>query len=179
MLQIQHPRKTIIKSLAFAVLVCGCDDRATQIAREAANRQAQQNTEMANLNKEVAGGTHRLVEEDAQARKEIIGVHHELQSERSRLDTGWNALEEERRRIAGQRVTQSAFAAIASFLGGVALLIVLLGFCWYALFASHNGNVGSGELNELLIHELAHDEHARLTTDGISTSLLDPTKPNQ
>ena len=65
---------------------------------------------MAELNKEVAGGTHRLVEADAQARKEIVGVHRDLQAERTRLDTGWNALEQERQQIAGQRRTESMLA---------------------------------------------------------------------
>ena len=74
--------------IGLVILTSGCDDRATQIAREAANRQAQQNTAMADLNKEVASGTHQLVEADAQTRKEIVGVHHELQAERTRLDTG-------------------------------------------------------------------------------------------
>ena len=38
----------------------GCrDDGVAQVAREAADRQAQQNVELAELQKEVAGGTRR------------------------------------------------------------------------------------------------------------------------
>jgi len=74
--------------LAILILIGGCDDRVTQISREAADRQAQQNTAMAELSKEVASGTQRLVGADAQARKEIVGVHRDLQAERMRLDTG-------------------------------------------------------------------------------------------
>src|SRR6185295_6133925 len=107
------------------VLTSGCDDRASQIAREAANRQVQQNTAMADLNKEVASGTHRLVEADAQARKEIVGVHRDLQAERSRLDSSWNELEDDRRQLAGQRRTASALVAVAQVSGGVLLLTVL------------------------------------------------------
>ena len=103
---------TWIGRIVLVILISGCDDRATQIAREAANRQAQQNTAMADLNKEVASGTHQLVEADAQARKEIVGVHHELQAERTRLDTGWNSLEQERRQIAGQRRTESMLVPV-------------------------------------------------------------------
>ena len=87
-----------------------------EIAREAANRQAQQNTEMANLHQEVASGTHQLVEADAQARKEIVGVHHELQAERKTLDTGWNELEQQRRQIAGQRRTESMLVPVFGLL---------------------------------------------------------------
>src|SRR5215212_1731394 len=86
--------------IALIGVTSGCDDRPTQIAREAANRQAQQNTAMSELNKQVAGGTRELVAADAQARKEIVGVHRDLQTERTRLDTAWGALEKERQHIA-------------------------------------------------------------------------------
>lgn len=45
--------------LILLVMTNGCDDRVTQVAREAADRQAQQNTAMANLNQEVAAGTRQ------------------------------------------------------------------------------------------------------------------------
>ena len=105
-------RKTWILSITLLAATHGCDDRATQIAREAADRQAQQNTEMAELNKEVASGTHQLVEADAKARTEIVGVHHDLQAERTRLDTSWSELESERREIAGQRRTESMLVPV-------------------------------------------------------------------
>src|SRR5215216_4653667 len=99
--------KTWILSIILFAATHGCDDKATQIAREAADRQAQQNTEMAQLTKEVASGSHQLVEADAKARQEIVGVHHDLQAERTRLDTSWYALEQERKGIATQRRTES------------------------------------------------------------------------
>ena len=70
----------------------GCDDRVAQVAREPADRQAQQNAEMARLNKEVATGTHELVEADPQGRKEMVGVHHDLQAERERQASEWDIL---------------------------------------------------------------------------------------
>src|SRR6266576_1601463 len=103
----KHRRMISILLIVTTGHVAGCDDRVTQVAREADNRQARQNQSMAELNKEVAAGTHKLVEADAQARKEIVGVHHELQAERTRLDTGWYALEQERQHIAGERRTES------------------------------------------------------------------------
>jgi hypothetical protein len=164
--------------MLLIVLINGCSSQATRIAREAANRQAQQNTAMADLNKEVASGTHRLVEADAQARKEIVGVHHELQSERMRLDTSWNSLEDERRQIAGQRTTQSMFVALAPLIGGTMLLVVLLGFCWYALAAARDDDGTVVELNEMLVHEILRDEPTLLTDGGQSPSLLGNSRPN-
>jgi len=160
--------KNLIPWILMLIVISGCDDRATQIAREAADRQAQQNTEMAQLNKEVTSDTHQLVEADAQARKEIVGVHHELQAERTRLDTGWDTLEQEWRRIAGQRRTESMLVPIA----GILLLIVLLGFCWYALVASRRGDDTDAQLNELLIQEIAPDEPPLLSIGQKPQSLL-------
>ena len=137
MLQDRNPRTWI---LIILTLTTGCDERATQIAIQAADRQAQQNEVMTELNKEVAGGTRHLVEADAQARKEFVAVHRELQAERSRLDTGWTALEKERRQIAIQRRTESMLVPAISLIGSLLLVIVLLGFCWYALFASRHGD---------------------------------------
>jgi hypothetical protein len=143
----------VIPLIPFA----GCDDRATQIAREAANRQAQQNTAMAELNQEVAGGTRRLVEADAQARRQIAVVHRELQAERSRLDGGWNTLEQERQRIAAARRAESLLLPAVKVFGGLALVIVLLGFSWYAL-GSTRRDASDAQLNELLVAEFIADE---------------------
>ncbi len=167
-------RKILILWILILILTTGCgDERVTEIAREAADRQAQQNSAMAQLNQEVAGGTHQLVESDAQARKEIIGVHHELQAERKTLDTGWNELEQERRQIAGQRRTESMLVPIT----GILLVIVLLGFCWYALAASHRGDGTDAQLNELLVREILPDESALLSGSQHSQSLLGHSQP--
>src|SRR4051812_34754372 len=130
------------------ILISGCDARVAQLAREAADRQAQQNTEMAQLNKEVASGSHQLVEADAKARQEIIGVHHDLQAERARLDTSLSELESERREIAGQRRTESMLVSLSSAIGGVSLVVALLGFSWYALVAARSNDGTDAQLNE-------------------------------
>lgn len=155
------------------ILMSGCDDSATEISREAANRQAQQNTAMAELNKEVTRGTQRLVEADSQTRKEIVGVHHELQAERTRLDTRWEALEQERRQIAGERRTESMLVPIS----GLLLATIVLGFCWYALAAVRHDDGNDAQLNELLIHEILPDETPLLTSSQPMPSLISNSAP--
>jgi hypothetical protein len=144
--------------IALWILASGCDERATRIAREAADRQAQQNTAMAELQQEVAGGTRALVEADAGARQQLVAVHRELQAERTRLDAGWTALEQERRRIAVQRRTESLLVPATKLVGGLALVLVLLGFSWYVLAAARRGDGTEEQLNELLVAELLPDE---------------------
>jgi hypothetical protein len=158
--------------IAALILTNGCDERAAQIAREAAERQAQQNTAMAELNKEVAGGTRRLVEADAQARKESVGVHRDLQAERTRLDTGWNALEDERRQIASQRRTESLLVPAIQAAGLLALVALVLGFSWYALVRARSGDAGS-DVTDLLIGEILTDEPQLVTFHGERPALTD------
>lgn len=147
-----------IRWIVLLILISGCDERATKIAREAADRQAQQNTSMADLNKEVASGTHQLVAADAQARREIIGVHRDMQAERIQLGTGWSALEKERRQIATQRRTESMLVPLIEAGGLLALAVALLGFCWYALVACRSSDGTEAQLNELLIREILPGE---------------------
>lgn len=165
--------KTLILGIVLPLLAThGCDERATQIAREAADRQAQQNTAMAELNKEVASGTHQLVEADAQARKEIVGVHHDLQAERTRLDSGWGALEGERKEIAGQRRTESMLVSVTTLVGSGLIVAMLMGFCWYAVVAARSGDDTDAQLNELLIREILPAESAPLLISPHPSSLL-------
>src|SRR3954452_5095867 len=146
--------KMLILSITLLAATHGCDDKATQIAREAADRQAQQNTEMAQFTKEVASGSHQLVEADAKARQEIVGVHHDLQAERARLDTSRSELESERRQIAGQRRTESMLVSVSTLIGAASLVVALLGFCWYALISVRQSDDIDAQLNELLICEI-------------------------
>ncbi len=171
-------RKLWILWIQLIAVIPGCDDRVTQVAREAADRQAQQNTAMVELNKEVARGTHQLVEADAQARKEIVGVHHDLQAERQRLDTGWSDLEGERQQIAGQRRTESMLVSVSTLIGAVSLVVALLGFCWQALVAARRGDDTDAQLNELLIREILPDEKLLLSSSWQTQSLLGHSGPD-
>jgi hypothetical protein len=159
--------------ITFAI---GCsDDRVAQVATQAADRQAEQNDTMAKLQQDVAGGSKQLVEADANARHEIVAVHHDLQAERTRLDTGWTALEDERKQLAGARRTESLWVPVVQSLGGLFLVIALLGFSWYALVKLRTDTATDAELSELLVHELAagtpfnfpgKESPAQITYDG-------------
>lgn len=159
--------------IVLTILISGCDDRAAQIAREAADRQAQQNTAMADLNKEVASGTHRLVEADAQARKEVVGVHRDLQAERARLDSGWGELERERRRIAGERRTESLLAPTVQTAGLLAVVALVLGFCWYALMKIRDKDELECSVTDFLIEEVFADKPQPRLANRERTPLLD------
>ena len=159
----------VLLALCGLTLLVGCDEedrhkQVAEVATQAAERQAQQNTEMARLNREVAEGTRRMVEADAEARKEIIVVHQEIQSERASLNDGFEALEAERKQIAQERRTESVLVPAAKATGVALVAVVVVGFCLLLLFGLRRTDASDAELNELLIHDLV-SEHPRLLSE--------------
>lgn len=167
----------LLTFLQLAVLTAGCDDRASQIAREAADRQAEQNKTMTELHDKVADGSRKLVDADAQARREMVGVHRDLQAERKRLDSDWRGLEAERRQTASERRTESLLVPLLETAGVAVLTALALGFAWYALAAARHSEPAEAELNELLLRELLSDELALLPGPPGQSKLLEPPQP--
>jgi hypothetical protein len=72
------------------ILIAGCeptpsDERLARMAQETVEQQAQQNEEMARLNREVAEGTNRLVDADSQARQELLAAQRDLQRQQEQV----------------------------------------------------------------------------------------------
>ena len=146
--------------IALAVAIAGCDEdeRVAQVAMEAADRQAQQNTEMAKVTSQVAEGSRKLVEADAQARQEIVKVHQELQSERATLGDQWNNLEQERQEIVADRRTESLVVPAVQAIGTSAVAVLAIGLCLFLLYGLRRTDDTDAQLGELLIHEIVSDE---------------------
>ena len=151
---------TLIKTASAVTLVVlattvGCEDGSVQVAREAAQRQAEQNLAMADLQREVAAGTRRLVEEQGAARSQTLEIHQNLQAERAQVAAGWNELEAERQQIARSRRTESFLAAMLPASGGVFAALLALAFAWLVLFglrrSDDSAEVASQLLSELLL----------------------------
>lgn len=119
----------LIPSLIVLILISGCDERVARLATQAADRQANQNQTMAELQKTVA-------------------------AERARLDGGWTDLEQQRQTIAADRRTESLLVPALRAGGFVVLLVVLLGFCWYVLLGARSSGPSDAELSDLLIRDV-------------------------
>jgi hypothetical protein len=154
----------------------GCDERVVEVAREAADRQAAQNEQMGALQQEVARGTRSLVEADATARQEIVGVHRDLQAERQQLGSSWNDLEHERRRVAQQRRTESIVMPLTQMIGAIALVTMLIGFLWHVLASTRSTDTIDVELSELLIQHVLVGETPEPVTN-LSKFLTVSTPP--
>jgi hypothetical protein len=175
--------KALLVVTTLSMLV-GCEDDDTHkqvaiIATQAADRQAQQNTEMAQLNREVAEGTRRMVEADAEARKEIVSVHQELQAERATLTTGFDKLEVERKEIAQQRRTESMLVPAAKLIGSTCVVIAVLVFCISVIHGRRHDDAIEAELNNLLIQELTSDQPRLLSLRGTMPSIEDQSPPDE
>jgi hypothetical protein len=138
------------------ILIAGCeptpsDERLARMAQETVEQQAQQNEEMARLNREVAEGTNRLVDADSQARQELLAAQRDLQRQQEQVGVQRDALETDRKAWAVQRETESVYAPIVSTLGLTLLALLPLVLCWYLL----HGLSGTDEhlIGDVLIQE--------------------------
>lgn len=187
-------RTRLIPLLITFVMTSGCDNRVVEVAREASDRQAAQNQQMAELQQEIARGTHELVKADAATRHEVVAVHRDLQHERQQLSESWSDLEVERRRIDDKRRSDSSRRGIIAAILGAMLLIAYFGFLWQLLAHAGSNEPSQEELSELLLeHFLPVDPSecrtpvkdqlpegrgaslAVLTTDGAPTPVQIPT----
>jgi len=144
--------------------LCGCGDdaRLARMAESAANRQAEQNKEMAQLNREVAEGTKLLVEADANSREDFVALQRDLQSEQAEVGQQRDRLESERRAIAGERLRESILAPILANLGPLLVCALVLVFC-ALLVSGLNSDEGEGDaVAEILIEEITAERPAPL-----------------
>lgn len=144
--------------LILTMMLSGCtdDSRVTQVAREAADRQAEQNRQIAHQNQEIAETTKRLVEADATARKEIIASQHDLQGQQADVGRQRDALETERKEIAQERRWDSVLGPAFETIAVLLVCALALGLCGYLIYGlRHDG--GCEAESEILVRDLTSD----------------------
>ena len=133
-----------IHKLIFAPIVVmlmltaiGCDEeenkRLAEMAERHLERQAEQNRQVTELQREVAEGSRRLVEADAQARQEMVTLQREVQAERNEVGRQRDLLEGERRILAAKRRLDPIVAAAITNIGLLLACLLPLVLCWYLL----------------------------------------------
>ncbi len=152
------------------VLLGSCshpDERLTRMAQESADRQAEQNRQMAELQQEVAAGSRAAIEADAEARKHFSELQGNLQTEQAAIGRQRDLLEEERRQAAKERRHSSVMAAAIVAATTMVIGVLPLVLCWY-LLRSPPADEGARLLADTLIEELAAE----------SPRLLGPSRPS-
>ena len=135
------------------LLATGCsssDDRLVRHVAESNRQQAQQNSEMAKVHREVAEGTSRLVNAVAESRKEMVAMESDLQEQRTQLDG-------ERRSIANERHRKSLLAPVVSSVGLMLVAALPLVLCWYLL---HGLQTPDEDVSEVLLQNLSREQLA-------------------
>jgi hypothetical protein len=145
---------------ALPMLATGCQsesDRVAEVAREAAQRQAEQSKQMVQLQNQVAEGSRRLVEAEAQARSEMTALQRDLQQSQAEVGRQRDQLEAERRQIAADRYWDAILVnAIPAAAGLIACLLPLV-LCWLLLRRPTQDHETDQALAEFLVQELASD----------------------
>jgi hypothetical protein len=174
-----RPPRLLIAATLMVLTGCSEDQRLADMAKDSTRRQAEQNQEMIRLNQEVAKSHQRVLEADSQSRQEVLKLQRELverdqharqdlhalereiqaaaSQERTSLDRQHEALEQERRGIAGERKRDPILAAAITGLGIVlaCLAPIVLAIC--LLWVAHRQEPSEAELAELLVQEIASD----------------------
>ncbi len=169
-------------------MIAGCssqDERLARFAEQAVERQAEQNRRMADLQQQVAEGSRRLVEADAQSRAELTNAHRALQAERVEIGRQRDALEEDRQEIASKRITDPLIAAALMNAGILVACILPLVLCWYLLRHSETDVPGDAVMAEVLLNDLvagapvllARHEPRRLTVYPTGDGGADASPP--
>jgi hypothetical protein len=141
------------------------------LSRQSADRQAEQNRLVETNNQQVIDATKRLVEADAQGRKENIELHRQIEAERSGVNQQRDALEQERKQVADQRKRDPIVAEAILAAAGLIAAILPLAVCAYllrGLFHKSDDEVMAEVLIQELVAQrplLAEPERILLTDD--------------
>jgi hypothetical protein len=184
--------------LTILTIGCGPSPEATRIAREAADRQAEQNEQMAKLNQEMARNSQRVIEADAESRREVLEVQQNLiardaegrselnslqqetqdavTEQQARIDQKYEALDSERREIAAHRHRDPIIAATLQGLMLTMACLVPILLAAYLLYSLNHDETPDAQLAELLVREIASESGTLLGPLGPAPTCLSREK---
>ena len=165
-MQHPHPRNPVVLLpvlLLALLLAAGCEEdrRVVELAREAADRQAEQNRQIARQSEQVATATRELIEADAHSRREMVALQRALQGEQAEVGRQRDALEAERRQLALARERESLLLPVLQGAGPLLVVIAALVFCSLLLVGLRRRDTEPDLLGELLVEEMV-TEHPLL-----------------
>jgi len=127
----------------FVIAGCGSDDRVVAISREAADRQAQQNTEMA-----------RVVDDETAVRHQVAKLQNDLRDDQAKIAKQRDELEAERQLIASRREWAEFLTPLLETVGIVAVVIAVLVYCGSILANGFRHDSHDHEVAEMLVADI-------------------------
>jgi len=176
--------RTPILVLLAAIGCSSGDERLIDLSHQSADRQAEQNRLVEANNRQVIEATNRLVEADAQGRRENVELHRQIEAERSGINQQRDALEQERRQMADERNRDPIIAESIRAAAGLIAAILPLAVCVYLLrglfHKSDDEAMAEVLIEELVAHKplLAEPEGLFLPGNGHEPSLPPTTGAN-
>jgi hypothetical protein len=162
------PRIWAAPLLALIGVSCSSgDERLVELSRQSADRQAEQNRLVETNNRQVLEATNRLIEADAKSRAENVELHRQIETERSGVDQQRDALEQERRQIAGERIRDPIIAESIRALAGLIAAILPLLVCLFLLRGLFHKS-DQEALAEVLIEDLVSRQPLLSELGGVS-----------
>jgi hypothetical protein len=169
--------------IVILVLATGCesrDQRLADFAGQALDQQARQNEEMARQSEQVAQqsnelakAAHSLVEQDAQARRELIQAQTDLQSqfheERTGLDAQRQELHAEQKAVAASAIREPMIAQAILVVGLLLATLLPLLVTAYAIRRLPDPGPSDTFVAEALIESL--DAELRLGSQDATPAL--------
>ena len=162
--------------LTLLMIIAGCgdapdlrDQRLAEFARDTMQEQRLHNERMADQSgavveesRQLAETAKRLVEHDAQSRREIIAAQTELTSQlhqqQAAVAAGRDRLEQDRQQIAERRYWDPIIALTLESTGLAIACLLPLVICFFVIRQMHNQEPDHAAVAELLIQELADDQ---------------------
>ena len=165
----------IIMLVVLATTGCEEDENAqvAKVAIEAAKQQAELNQKMSRLNREVASGTKRLVEANAESQEKLVVMQGELQGEQAEVSRQRDNLETERKDIAAQRIRESVLAPVVAWILPFAICGLALVTCCFLLFGLRRATDDEAAISELLVEELASERPMLLAGPAANAAIQD------
>jgi hypothetical protein len=169
------PLAPLLIAMMLAASGCRSDEnrRIAELAERQLERQDEQNRRIAEMQHEVAEGSRRLVESEAEARQDMITMHRDVQTERSVVGQQRDALEQDRRTLATQRHRDPIIAQAILQIGLLAACLSPLLVCWL-LLRQPVEPADDREIAELLIGELISSDRTLLAGDPVPPKLEEP-----
>ncbi len=130
----------IVAATVVAMSGCGDDRRVVAVTREAADRQAAQNVELARVARAAASGANDLVAADAASRRDAVTLQTLIQAERAELNAARDDLDQERQRVAADRTSAASRTHVVQGLGVLFVAVLALALAWLVLARGVQGD---------------------------------------
>ena len=134
----------LIPAMLLVIVLAGCgDERVVQVTREADNRQAEQNRQIA-----------RVVNEESTFRQQAAKLQNDLRADQAAIAQQRDQLEAERKQIASQREWAEFYKPLLETAGVVAVIVAVLAYCGFLVRTLRNSGPADALLAEALVDRI-------------------------